>query len=217
MRDEPQYRLVIESLEVLVPAHEAEDILEDALKMAARDGVPRPAEGLRAFLEGHLIDAIEARLGVESAERYADSIDLVMRAAAAEQQSAPAPSRGARGQLVLVASSDHDRVKVIAEALAHHADVEAIDDAGGLRAILWAQLATLVVVDWGHSPLDGDVIQDLAASMPATRIMLWGAPPEVEQAFVAATRGGSGSWLTCSGRASPSHVAGMVLALLGGS
>lgn len=205
-------RLVVEAIEIVAPDRDAASIIDGALLLAGRAAIPTISEGLRMFLSGHLLDVIESQAGVDAAGRFEDSIELLVRAAAALHESAPAPKRGGHGRVVFVASSDPQRVAVIAKALAKHADVEPVDDPESLVALVWAELASAVVIDWMRCPLDVMAIDELAASVSeGGRLVLWGAPPEVEERFLEAKRA---TWLSCARTAPPSHVAGIVLALL---
>src|SRR5687767_9053478 len=81
-RDARRWRLLDEALEVVVPVdadprHVGKSIIDDALAMAGRTEIPTIADGLRAFVEGHLLDAIEAHLDAEAADRFEESIDLI--------------------------------------------------------------------------------------------------------------------------------------------
>lgn len=208
---------MVEAIEVLADeAFVAREValacVDDALSMAGRERIPTIAEGLRAFLSGHVLDAVEARLGPDAADRFEDSIELVMRAVSAQHESAPAPRRGGHGRLVLVASSEADRVAAIARALAKHADVEALTEPSALPAMIWADLASAIVIDWARCPLDPDAVDEIAASAKTGgRLVLWGAPREVEERFLEI---GRATWFSCAKGAGPSHVAGIVLALL---
>ncbi|UJR83589.1 Hypothetical protein I5071_56570 [Sandaracinus amylolyticus] len=211
-QEERRLRLVLEALEVLADDGEAREIVADALSMAGRTAVPSIADGMRSFLSVHMLDAVEARLGADAADRFDESIDLVLRAAAVEHESAPAPRRGGHGRLVLVASSEPERVAQIARALSKHADVEAIPEPSSLPAMVWADLASAIVIDWARCPLDTDAIDELAAGMKTGgRLVLWGAPREVEARFLEI---GRATWLSVARTAGAGHVAGIVLALL---
>lgn len=210
--DERRRRLLIEAIEIVAPEADADAILDEALAIAGRAEVPTIADGLRTFLGGPLRAAIASRAGVDAAEQHEDAIELVMRAATALHESAPAPSRGDHGRIVLVASSDADRIALIARALAKHADVEPVDDPATLAAMVWAELASAIVIDWPNCALEPTAIDELAAGMSeGGRLVLWGAPPEVQERFLEAKRA---TWLSCARAAPASHVAGIVLALL---
>jgi hypothetical protein len=211
-QEERRLRLVREALEVLCTSSEARAIVADALMMASRETVPSIAQGLRSFLSGHVLDAVEARLGADAADRFDESIELVLRAAAVENESSRAPRRGQHGRLVLVASGDPERAGQIARALAKHTDVEAVAEPSVLPAMVWADLASAIVIDWQGCAVPPDTIDELAASMKiGGRLVLWGAPREVEERFLSA---GRATWLSCSKNAGAVHVAGIVLALL---
>ncbi|MDQ3031410.1 MAG: hypothetical protein M3Y87_03265 [Myxococcota bacterium] len=205
-------RLVAEAIEIVAPDRDAETMIDGALVLAGRIVIPTIAEGLRVFLSGHLLDVIESQAGPDASDQFEDSIELLVRAAAALHESAPAPKRGDHGRVVLVASSDPQRIALIAKALSKHADVEPVEDPESLAALVWAELASAVVIDWMRCPLDVMAIDELAASVSeGGRLVLWGAPPEVEERFLEAKRA---TWLSCARTAPPSHVAGIVLALL---
>lgn len=208
--DARRRRILVDALLLVTGASTADAIVEDALAMAARETVPPIADGLRAFVSGHLLDAVEARLGPDAADAIEDSLDAILRTAEHDEESAPAPRRGERGRLVLVASSDPERTAQIARALSTHADVESIDDAGVIPALLWARLATAIVIDWARSPLEPALLDEIVAGAGDVHVVLWGAPAEVEDAFA----GAKGTWIGCGSRASARHVAGIVLALI---
>lgn len=210
--EERRRRLIVESVELAAPGSDAGAIVDDALAMAGRTEVPAIAEGYHVFLTGHLLDAIESHAGAEASDRFEESIEVLVRAAAALHESAPAPSRGNHGRLVMVASSSSERIATIARALAKHADVEAVSDPEALAALVWAELASAIVIDWTDCPLDAAEIDELAASMAeGGRLVLWGAPTEVEERFLEAKRA---KWLSCARTAPAGHVASIVLALL---
>lgn len=205
-------RLVIEALEVVADEGAIDVIVADALAMAGRPEIPTIAEGLRGFLTGNLLDAIEVHAGVDAADRFEESIEIILRAAAVEHESAAAPTRGESGKLVLIASLDRGRVDELGRALAKHADVEPVDDAAALPALAWASLASAIVIDWARFPLDDAMIDELGAgASEGAKLVLWGAPPEIEARLLASQRA---TWLSCARGATPKHVAGMVLALL---
>lgn len=208
--DARRRRVLGDALGLVADPATADAIVEDALAMAGRETVPPIADGLRAFVGVHILDAIEARLGVEAADRVEETVDALLRALGHEQESAPAQSRGERGELVLVASSDPDRVQGIARVLATHADVEPILDSDVIPSLLWARLASVLVIDWSRAPLDPAVLEEIVAGTGEIRVVLWGAPPEVEESFV----GARGTWIGCARTASAAHVAGIVLALV---
>jgi hypothetical protein len=214
MQDEGRYLVIVESVELICQSSAlAREIVDHAKAASGRDEIPPPSEGLREFLEVHVQDAIESRLGPETADRFEENIDLVLRSATHERESLPPPRRGTRGPLVFVVSDVRPRVDAIAGALAHHADVAALS-AHEVPPVLAAGLCTMVVVDWANAADCNELLEPLCSAMPRTRVVVWGAPRDAEARLMAAQQSSGGTWINCAGRAAPSHVAGMVLALL---
>jgi len=180
-------RVIFEALDLVAEPDEARAIAADALRMARRSDIPTLAAGLLGFVEGHLLDAVEGRLGAEAADRFAESIDVVLRAANAAYESGPVPARGSRGCLVAVVSRDPQRVVALSQELAHHADVEPVDPEV-VPSMLFAQLASAVVLDWSSAPMAPELLDPIVDALGAGRLVLWGAPREVEWRFVDAER-----------------------------
>jgi hypothetical protein len=205
-------QIVLDAVEVVSPLADANAILKDALLMAGRSEIPAISEGFAAFLYGHLLDALESRQGPEVADRFEEGIEVLIRAVATVHESTPAPSGRDHGRLVLVASSKDERVSAITRALCKHVDVEAVAEPDSIATFVWAKLASAVVIDWASCPLDASAIDELTASISTGgRLVLWGAPPEVEERFLEAK---DATWLGCANIAPASHVASIVLALL---
>ncbi len=210
--EERRRRIVLDALEVVAPLADTNAILNDALLMAGSSDIPAISEGFAAFLNGHLLDALESHQGPEVADRFEEGIEVLIRAAATLHESTPVPSGHSHGRLVLVASSQDERVSAITRALCRHVDVEAITEPESIAEFVWAKLASAVVIDWSSCPLDASLIDELTASISAGgRLVLWGAPPEVEERFLEAK---DATWLGCAKAAPASHVASIVLALL---
>lgn len=204
-------RVLREALEPHVRRSEVDRVIASALDMARLSELPPIGQPMRAFVEVHVVDALEAMIGPDAADRFDDGIDLLLHAIAIEHESAPAPRRADRDKLVLVASLDSERVAALSRALARHANVEMIPDVASLPAILWADLASVVVIDCTSVDIDELTLDELPASMCREgRVLLWGASKEVEQRFMARAES---AWLSCAKGASAGHVANLVLAL----
>ncbi len=206
-------RVLVDAVEVLVSRETAERVVARALAMAQLHEAPEVGPRLRAFVEGPLADAIEATVGIHAADAFEDHVDDVLRAAALERERAPAPRRSDLGRLVLVATRDPSRGIGLARALARHANVEVIEDADALAPLLWARLASVVVLDYPSFPLAAETLEEMASAVcPQVGVLLWGAPVEVEETFLAAK---PGTWAAVARRATPVHVAQLALALAG--
>lgn len=203
--------MLLDALEPHVPHDAAERVLASALGLAGVEGPPAVGPELRTFVEGHLVDALEAALGPEAADAFEESVDQIMRAAALEHESAPPPRGADLGHLVLVATAVPARSEAIQHALVRHANVEMVADPATLTGILWARLASVLIVDYGSCPLPNHALEEMAAAASShTRVLLWGAPKYVEAVFSDAS---GGTWISCSAMATPVHVAQLALAL----
>ena len=109
---------------------------------------------------------------------------------------------------MLVASTDPARIGGLEEVLAKRTNVQGVDDPLVLGAILQAGLVSAVVIDCANLPLDAETVRELAHSLGEGRLLLWGAPEEVEAAFEGRTVIG------CAAGAGIRHVAALCLALI---